>query len=83
MTETTLGANELLQDYKQRSKYVWNTVGQKMHVISSVNDSSDEKVSLTPMQIRTFIVKMESSASSSYKTSSIFIFFTIILYLFY
>ncbi|XP_018570365.1 lysosomal alpha-mannosidase [Anoplophora glabripennis] len=79
MTETTLGANELLEDYKQRSKYVWNTVGEKMHVIFPVNDSSEGKISLTPMQIRTFVVKVAMSSNLSHKASSILVSVTLSL----
>ncbi|KAJ8915809.1 hypothetical protein NQ315_004621 [Exocentrus adspersus] len=68
ISETTLGANEWLKDYKSRPKYNWKTIGQKMVTIPSVNDTSEEAITLTPMQIRTFIVKVSPVASKAPKS---------------
>ncbi|XP_018570360.1 lysosomal alpha-mannosidase [Anoplophora glabripennis] len=58
ITETTLGANQLLDDYQARTKYTWNITGEKMDVVPDEADPTPLSVSLTPMKIRTFVVKL-------------------------
>ncbi|CAH1101503.1 unnamed protein product [Psylliodes chrysocephalus] len=61
MTETTLGANELLAHYQRRKKYTWKTNKPQVSKTSVTDEADDDTVapiSLKPMQIRTFIVKL-------------------------
>ncbi|CAH1101502.1 unnamed protein product [Psylliodes chrysocephalus] len=62
MTETTLAANELLAHYQRRKKYTWKTnkpqVSKTLITGEADDDDALAPISLKPMQIRTFIVKL-------------------------
>lgn len=81
--ETTLGANQWLDDYKAKTKYTWNVTGDKMDVVSDKADTSQSLISLTPMKIRTFVVKLGShSFGNSIKPIPIVFVFTLFVYFF-
>ncbi|EFA08767.1 lysosomal alpha-mannosidase [Tribolium castaneum] len=59
--ETTLGANEWMEDFEAREKYVWKTKSKKADVMTKNSyvplKSGEFEITLNPMQIRTFIIK--------------------------
>lgn len=72
--ETTLGANILLKDYSRKPRYQWSIDDPELNTIQrsssennddNGNDKSDLIITLTPMQIRTFIVKLDGGDRSS------------------
>ncbi|KAJ8970122.1 hypothetical protein NQ317_003840 [Molorchus minor] len=82
ITETTLGANQILDKFNEIPRYIWNTTGQKMDVKPTVTDNSKSSISLTPMQIRTFIVKIvpdKENFGVVLKPVSLMFFFTAVL----
>lgn len=56
--ETTLGANQWLADYKQKKQMKWNGFNVESNVAENPNDSSE--ITLNPMEIRTFIIKVQN-----------------------
>jgi lysosomal alpha-mannosidase len=60
--ETTLGANQWLDEFEAKEKYVWNVKGGGSVVNNkpSAAPRADE-ISLNPMQIRTFVVKVAAN----------------------
>jgi hypothetical protein len=60
--ETTLGANQWLDEFEAKEKYVWNVKGGGSVVNNkpSTAPRADE-ISLNPMQIRTFVVKVAAN----------------------
>lgn len=58
LKEMTLGANQELADLVKKGKYNWTTSGNPMDVANVIEDQSKYEISLSPMQIRTFIVKL-------------------------
>ncbi|CAG9856046.1 unnamed protein product [Phyllotreta striolata] len=62
INETTLGANVWMEDYLNRdNKFKWNTQGNETinsEMERSAKVKPDGKVTLLPMEIRTFIVKI-------------------------
>lgn len=55
--ETTLGANQWLDDYLREDKYQWKLKGEATSKITHRNDISKWEIELFPMEIRTFVVK--------------------------
>ncbi|CAG9856048.1 unnamed protein product [Phyllotreta striolata] len=64
MTETTLGANELLSDFNKRGRYIW--VKNDKESTKSANVDDDAGITLQPMQIRTFIVELGGDEPTSF-----------------
>lgn len=59
--ETTLGANQWLDDYLRQDKYQWKLKGEAEAIISHRNDASDWEIDLLPMEIRTFVITFANS----------------------
>lgn len=55
--ETTLGANQWLDDYLKHDRYEWKLKGEAKSKISHRKDNSKWNVELSQMEIRTLIVK--------------------------
>ncbi|XP_044269680.1 lysosomal alpha-mannosidase-like [Tribolium madens] len=58
--ETTLGANEWMEDFDARTKYVWKTKSNTSTINKSIYvplKAGELEITLKPMQIRTFIIK--------------------------
>jgi lysosomal alpha-mannosidase len=53
--ETTLGANQWIGDYQEEEKLIWNDQLPTPLTRLDVNDPL--KIELSPMQIRTFLIK--------------------------
>jgi lysosomal alpha-mannosidase len=60
--ETTLGANQWLDEFEAKEKYVWNVKGggSVVNNKASAAPRADE-ITLNPMQIRTFVVKVAAN----------------------
>ncbi|XP_044269574.1 lysosomal alpha-mannosidase-like isoform X2 [Tribolium madens] len=56
--ETTLGANQWLDDYEKEEKLIWND--NLPTPWTKLNPSDPLKIELNPMQIRTFIIKVDT-----------------------
>jgi lysosomal alpha-mannosidase len=55
ITETTLGANQFLDDYNNEEKLIWNGIPAPP---SRLEPKDLSQIELNPMQIRTFVVKV-------------------------
>lgn len=55
--ETTLGANQWLDDYEEEEKLIWNDNLPVPWTRLSLDEPL--KIELHPMQIRTFIIKVD------------------------
>lgn len=62
--ETTLGANQLLDEYKIKERYSWDIKGTPLPVPDRTADKSKYEISLGPMEIRSFIVKFAKGPAS-------------------
>lgn len=81
----TLGANKELDGDTIKKKYTWNIKGEKMDVVSDEADPSPSSISLTPMKIRTFVVKFKlepHSFGNSIKPVPVIFMFTMFMYFF-
>ncbi|XP_050518488.1 lysosomal alpha-mannosidase [Diabrotica virgifera virgifera] len=67
MAETTLAANQLLSDYQKKTKYTWKTSDLTTKNVKRVEpiEGTPKAVSLSPMQIRTFIVSLKEKDNTS------------------
>lgn len=59
--ETTLGANQWLDNYMKTNKYQWKLKGEVEEIIAHRNDASNWEIDLLPMEIRTFVITFDKS----------------------
>lgn len=64
LKETTLGANQLLDDFNKEEKFTWVTKETPLPTVAPKEDPSKFKIHLNPMEIRTFIAKISNGHRS-------------------